>query len=372
MAGPSLTLNRAWVGAPTITYPQYDPSNQGGEKYVDQLLAPFWEMRLLRISDQDTIVVNPDSYLTMSSVDVNSDGALTLPGPSGTYSVVGMHTKHAYHYPYFRIFTKLSPGFAAGDGGMYLGLEDWAGVGRGLLAWVFGGAVLDALGVQSGSDVGRHLTDLTTIARPADYLTAKHWYGVMHCENVTVFEVDNIIRAFVVHTGHNLTLADFVGPPWTCITSRSFVATDLSAICEIDDTSGTPRTQLINPFWIRVSNGEKVRSMVLPAYLSQTSTLMAGQVVGASAGPFSQPFPVLGFSSVIGFFNLTGISGTVTVYFDVQTQDGAWVNASTVTAATAGKYLFDFATSGGIWGRLRLQTAAGSGVIITGAEVYFR
>jgi len=181
------------------------------------------------------------------------------------------------------------------------------------------------------------------VAKPTDFNTAKHHYRIIHSRPLTIFMIDQRIRAIAIQSaeGSYVKVKENV-LPYSIVLIPQMPAS-LKALVELlaggrvknaSDDLYAP----LSPVWFRVNDGKDIVPLQLPLYLDSNDTKLAGYSV-SSGSVTSHPFPLWGYTYKTLLF-MANQSGTLEI--DVYTSSGNWraYDTVSVSANTLLKYRF--------------------------------
>lgn len=272
------------------------------------------------------------------------DGYFVLPKD---YNVVSVYSRRAFVYPQVYAWTVLPDMRRIGGEtyfNFYIGIENGANALNGIASFTLTSSATgtNILNVYVGPQHGVAALNIN-VAKPSDFTTAKHHYRIIHSKSITLFIIDQRIRAIAVQCaeGAPVKVKENVLPYSIALVPQ--MPASLKALVELlAGGRNAPATEdfyaPLSPGWFRVSDGKDVVPLQLPLYLDNSDTGMAGYSV-SSGSVTSHPFPLWGYTNRTLLF-MANQSGALDI--QVYTLSGSWRSYDTVnvTANTLLKYRF--------------------------------
>jgi hypothetical protein len=272
------------------------------------------------------------------------DGYIVLPKD---YNVVSAYSRRAFVYPQVYAWTMLPDMRHIGGEtyfNFYIGIENGANAANGIASFMItteAGAV-NQLRILAGPLHGLALLNID-VAKPSDFTTTKHSYRVIHTKSITLFMIDQRIRAMAIQCAEGAAVKVKENVlPYSIALVPQMPAAMRTLVELLVGSRMAPATEdfyaPLSPAWFRVSDGKDVAPLQLPLYLDNSDTKLAGYSV-SSGSATSHPFPLLGYMNKTLFF-MANQSGTLDI--QVYTLSGNWrsYDSVSVSANTLIKFRF--------------------------------
>ena len=272
------------------------------------------------------------------------DGYFVLPR---NYKLTNAYSRKAFAYPQIHIRTVLPDVRKVGDEAsitLYIGAENGPAAGNGLICFALRSTATITNQLYAIASPQHGATELNiSVALPYDFNQAVHYYRIVHSRAITLFIVDNRVRAIAVQCreGDSIKVKENV-LPYSIMLVPQLPAT-LRALLE---WSALTRTKVasddlyapISPAWFRVSDGKDVMPLQLPLYLDDNDTRMMGYSIG-SGSVTSHPFPIWGYTNRTLLF-MSNQSGTLDIQVYTLSRNWRSYDTVSVSANTLVKYRF--------------------------------
>lgn len=247
------------------------------------------------------------------------------------------YSKQVFSYPYLSIagrFQRIDTPFSdANITYQWIGLENGGINGTGILAFLFRtvrNTYSGRLFAVASTDMFWNNLELDiTFALPTDFDTTNHRYSIIVGDKMSIFKINNRVRAIVVHASETAPVLIQNGPPYG-IGAIGPIGQNLTTLIE---TSEAIRTQYaiadivigFSPWMFRaVENPTGKFSITLPIFISGSDTRITDTSINNTTT--SHPFPGVGKKTLLW----SSDAGRLEIQYYALA--GGWITYDTLTS----------------------------------------